>query len=136
MAKQQHLVAMVGSDTVIGTGVQVEGALGSAGDITVDGHVQGDVTAGGNITIGVNGEVTGNLATSGKIVLWLRDVSLGEPVQSIRGGLPAGTNLLLAIHCRTGQVTAHPLNETTNTTTGDLTDPYQYVRDGKSSVTE
>lgn len=62
MAKQQHLVAMVGSDTVIGTGVQVEGALGSAGDITVDGHVMGDVTAGGNITIGVNGEVKGNLS--------------------------------------------------------------------------
>ena len=62
MAKQHHLVAMVGSDTVIGTGVQVEGALGSAGDITVDGHVDGDVTAGGNITIGVNGEVKGNLS--------------------------------------------------------------------------
>lgn len=62
MAKAPHLVAMVGSDTVIGTGVQVEGALGSAGDITVDGTVQGDVTAGGNITIGVNGEVKGHLS--------------------------------------------------------------------------
>lgn len=62
MAKAPHLVAMVGSDTVIGTGVEVEGALGSAGDITVDGHVKGDVTAGGNITIGVNGEVRGNLS--------------------------------------------------------------------------
>ena len=61
MAKAHHLVAMVGSDTTIGTGVDVEGALNSAGDITVDGHVKGDVTAGGNITIGVNGEVTGNL---------------------------------------------------------------------------
>jgi cytoskeletal protein CcmA (bactofilin family) len=62
MAKQHHLVAMVGSDTVIGTGVEVEGALGSAGDITIDGHVKGDVTADGNITIGVNGEVKGNLS--------------------------------------------------------------------------
>ena len=61
MARAPHLVAMVGSDTVIGTGVEVEGALGSAGDITIDGHVNGDVTAGGNITIGVNGEVKGNL---------------------------------------------------------------------------
>lgn len=61
MAKAPHLVAMVGSDTTIGTGVEVEGALGSAGDITIDGHVHGDVTAGGNITIGVNGEVAGNL---------------------------------------------------------------------------
>lgn len=61
MARAPHLVAMVGSDTVIGTGVEVEGALGSAGDITIDGHVKGDVTAGGNITIGVNGEVKGNL---------------------------------------------------------------------------
>lgn len=62
MARAPHLVAMVGSDTVIGTGVEVEGALGSAGDITIDGHVKGDVTAGGNITIGVNGEVKGNLS--------------------------------------------------------------------------
>lgn len=61
MAKTPHLVAMVGSDTVIGTGVEVEGALGSAGDITIDGRVSGDVTAGGNVTIGVNGEVTGSL---------------------------------------------------------------------------
>ena len=61
MAKAPHLIAMVGSDTTIGTGVEVEGALGSAGDITIDGHVHGDVTAGGNITIGVNGEVSGNL---------------------------------------------------------------------------
>lgn len=62
MARAPHLVAMVGSDTVIGTGVEVEGALGSAGDITIDGHVKGDVTAGGNVTIGVNGEVKGNLS--------------------------------------------------------------------------
>lgn len=62
MAKAPHLVAMVGSDTTIGTGVDVEGALNSAGDITVDGHVKGDVTAGGNVTIGVNGEVKGNLS--------------------------------------------------------------------------
>lgn len=61
MAKGHQLVAMVGSDTTIGTGVEVEGALGSAGDITIDGHVKGDVTAGGNITIGVNGEVSGSL---------------------------------------------------------------------------
>jgi len=52
---------MVGSDTIIGTGVEVEGALGSAGDITIDGNVNGAVTAGGNITIGVNGQVDGNL---------------------------------------------------------------------------
>ena len=62
MARAPHLVAMVGSDTVIGTGVEVEGALGSAGDSTIDGTVTGDVTAGGNITIGVNGEVKGNLS--------------------------------------------------------------------------
>lgn len=62
MARAPHLVAMVGSDTVIGTGVEVEGALGSAGDITIDGNVKGDVTAGGNITIGVNGEVKGSLS--------------------------------------------------------------------------
>lgn len=62
MAKQAHLVAMVGADTVIGTGVDVEGTLGSAGDITIDGHVKGDVTAGGNVTVGINGRVNGNVS--------------------------------------------------------------------------
>ena len=61
MAKQHHLVAMVGADTVIGTGVEVEGTLQSNGDITVDGHVQGDVITSGNITIGINGVIDGSI---------------------------------------------------------------------------
>lgn len=61
MAKQHHLVAMVGSDTVIGTGVEVEGTLQSAGDITVDGHVQGNVVTKGNVTVGINGVIDGSI---------------------------------------------------------------------------
>lgn len=61
MAKQQHLVAMVGSDTVIGTGVRVEGALTALGDITIDGTVDGSVTSEGNVTIGVNGHIRGDV---------------------------------------------------------------------------
>lgn len=72
MAKQQHLVAMVGSDTVIGTGVRVEGTLKTGGDVTIDGQVEGPVTSEGNVTIGVNGRITGdvhgvNLVVAGEV---------------------------------------------------------------------
>lgn len=117
MAKAPHLVAMVGSDTVIGTGVQVEGALGSAGDITVDGVVQGDVTAGGNITIGVNGEVrgslnginimvagqvTGNIVASGETHLMETCKLMGDITTQLIA-IDSGANFLGTIHMQEQQ---------------------------------
>jgi hypothetical protein len=84
------------------------------------------------IIFGPSGEVTGQLAGAGRIVLWLRDTSLGDAGP---GKLPEGENRLLVIHTRTGQVTAHALNATVDAN-GFLTDPYQFVRDGKSSALE
>ena len=84
------------------------------------------------------GEVTGGLGTYGRIILWVRDTSLGEP--AVRGGLPLGNNRLIVIHTRTGQVTAHPVYEELNTTggpaAGSLIDAYRFLRDGKSSAVE
>lgn len=61
MAKAHHLVAMVGSDTVIGTGVIVDGPLRTTGDITIDGHLKGELISQGNITIGINAEINGDV---------------------------------------------------------------------------
>lgn len=83
-----------------------------------------------------SGEVIGGLGSYGKVVLWMRDTSLGEPNINgaiVRGGLPPGDNRLLVIHTRTGNVTAHAVNTDVNAN-GILIDPYRYVRDGKSSA--
>jgi len=82
-----------------------------------------------------SGELIGGLASYGKVVLWLRDASLGEPNVGgvvVRGAMPPGDNRLLVIHGRTGNVTAHAVNADANAS-GILIDPYKYVRDGKSS---
>lgn len=53
----------VGKDevTIIGAGVVLEGRLSSNGDIRVDGAINGDITANGNITIGESGEIAGEI---------------------------------------------------------------------------
>lgn len=86
-----------------------------------------------DILFAPSGEVTGGLASAGRIALWVRDVSLGEP--AVRGGLPPGENRLVVIHTRTGQITGHPVNQAADAS-GNLLDPYSFVRDGKSSNME
>ena len=58
--KDDLLVA--GSETIIGTGVKVKGSLYSEGDITVDGHLEGDIRAAGNVTVGVNAVIKAKVA--------------------------------------------------------------------------
>ncbi|MFL5329640.1 MAG: Tfp pilus assembly protein FimT/FimU [Gemmataceae bacterium] len=91
------------------------------------------------------GQVTGGLGSYGRIILWVRDYSLGEtdlpgqPGQPNRYDLPPGDNRLIVIHCRTGQVTAHPVNTEVikqNANLPKLSDPYKFIRDGKSSAVE
>lgn len=48
-------------DTIIGKNTKLVGKLEAKGTIRVDGEVEGDITADGNITIGLDGKVTGNL---------------------------------------------------------------------------
>jgi len=53
----------VGKDavTIISSGVIVEGKLSSNGNVRIDGTVNGDINANGNLTIGNQGEVTGEV---------------------------------------------------------------------------
>lgn len=74
------------------------GNLITQGNVRVDGHFTGDITATENVTIGISGEVHGNIVgknifISGKIV---GDISAKEKVvfenkASIKGDLKATT---------------------------------------------
>lgn len=47
--------------TIISAGVVVEGKLTSNGNVRVDGSVNGDIMANGNVTVGESGEVNGEI---------------------------------------------------------------------------
>jgi cytoskeletal protein CcmA (bactofilin family) len=53
----------IGKDevTIISAGVFIEGKLTSNGNVRMDGRLNGDITAEGNITVGEGGEVNGEL---------------------------------------------------------------------------
>ena len=53
----------IGKDevTIIGAGVVLEGKLSSNGNIRVDGAINGDISAIGNVTIGETGEIAGEI---------------------------------------------------------------------------
>lgn len=53
----------IGKDevTIIGAGVVLEGKLSSNGNIRVDGSINGDIMAIGNVTVGETGEITGEI---------------------------------------------------------------------------
>lgn len=51
-------------DTFIGKNTKLIGKIESNGTIRIDGEIEGDIVAYGNITIGVDGKITGNLAAN------------------------------------------------------------------------
>lgn len=54
-------LSVAGSDTIIGSDVHVKGHIMTDSDISFDGHMEGDITSQGNISVGVNAQVKGNL---------------------------------------------------------------------------
>ena len=63
MARKSHedALGVAGAETVIGTGVIVVGNLASDSDIAIDGNLDGNIKAGGNVTIGINANVKGDI---------------------------------------------------------------------------
>jgi len=63
MARKSHddALGVAGAETVIGTGVIVVGNLASDSDIAIDGNLDGNIKAGGNVTIGINANVKGDV---------------------------------------------------------------------------
>lgn len=84
--------------TIISTGVVIEGKLRSDGNVRMDGIINGDLNAIGNITIGehgqVNGHVTGQTITLGgkvfgsinaeeKVILETKSILKGDLITKI-----------------------------------------------------
>jgi cytoskeletal protein CcmA (bactofilin family) len=70
MARKSHedALGVAGAETVIGTGVIVVGNLASDSDIAIDGNLDGNIKAGGNVTIGLNANVKGDVEGTNVIV--------------------------------------------------------------------
>ncbi len=75
------------------------------------------------ILFGPSGAVIGQGTTSGKIILWVRDLTKPNT-----GDLLAGSATLITIDPRTGFIAAHPATD--GASSGD---PYQFTRDARSS---
>ena len=71
MARKTHDDAFgaAGAETMIGAGVTVHGNLVSESDVTIDGQLEGDVTATGDVTVGVSARVKGNVHGTNVTVL-------------------------------------------------------------------
>ena len=47
--------------TIISNGVRIEGKVTSAGNIRVDGEIQGDISSKSNVVVGESGQVNGQI---------------------------------------------------------------------------
>lgn len=68
MPRREDILGVSGADTVIGAGVTLEGEVSSEGDMVVDGHLKGTITAAGSVTIGVNAVVKAPIKAAGVTV--------------------------------------------------------------------
>ena len=73
------------------------------------------------IIFGPDGRVIGPGTTTGKIILWVRDVTQLNAEQS-----------LIVIYTRTGFIASHPV-DTTPGAINPYSDPYSFTRDGRTS---
>jgi hypothetical protein len=88
-------------------------------------------TGGSNpldILFAPSGQVVG-YGNISRICLWVRDISLGDPGPT---QLPPGSNTLVTIYTRTGNVAAHDINPTF-LTPGANWNPFQFTQDGLTS---
>lgn len=74
--------------TIISNGVKIEGKVNSTGNLRVDGSLQGDLTANGNVTVGEQGEINGGIVA--------RIVTIGGKVV---GKVDAKEKLVLEAKC-------------------------------------
>lgn len=51
--------------TIISSGVKIEGKVTSRGSIRVDGTLEGDLNATGNVTVGEQGDIKGQINATG-----------------------------------------------------------------------
>ena len=61
MLKPKQMNGNIEDITIISNGVKIEGKVTSTGSIRVDGTLQGDLNAKGNVTVGELGSITGEI---------------------------------------------------------------------------
>jgi cytoskeletal protein CcmA (bactofilin family) len=61
MLKPKQMNGNIEDITIISNGVKIEGKVSSTGSIRVDGTLQGDLNARGNVTVGEQGSITGEI---------------------------------------------------------------------------
>ncbi|GBD87909.1 polymer-forming cytoskeletal [bacterium BMS3Abin03] len=59
--KNRSLNGSMEDITIISSGVKIEGKVTSSGSIRVDGTLQGDLSAKGNVTVGEQGDINGQI---------------------------------------------------------------------------
>jgi len=57
----KHGNAEAGSINLIGIGTQITGDINSAGDVRIDGILNGDIRLNGRLVVGPNGKIEGNV---------------------------------------------------------------------------
>ncbi|HEY6736304.1 MAG TPA: polymer-forming cytoskeletal protein [Candidatus Saccharimonadia bacterium] len=64
MARKIHedALGVAGAETIIGTGVKLKGNLITESDLVIDGRLEGNITAAGNVSVGVNAHITGDIS--------------------------------------------------------------------------
>ncbi|KIL39465.1 cell shape determination protein CcmA [Gordoniibacillus kamchatkensis] len=101
------------TDTVIGEGTLCEGKIVSDASIRVEGHLEGDIECGGDITVGENadvhasitardviiaGKVRGNVTCKGKLTVLASGQLFGNidarSFVIVEGGIFQGTSLM------------------------------------------
>ncbi|MCZ7603629.1 MAG: polymer-forming cytoskeletal protein [Melioribacteraceae bacterium] len=80
--------------SILSSGVKIEGKLYSEGSMRIDGHVIGDITVSGNLTLGESSTVDGNIKAmnvtlSGKVngSVTSNEKVILEPNSSLSGDL-------------------------------------------------
>ncbi len=64
MARRPDSYPAIGTETIVGSGVTLQGDLQSDGDIVIEGRVKGKVHTDGDLTIGINAEVFGPVSAT------------------------------------------------------------------------
>lgn len=57
-----------GGETIIAEGVKVEGDFTSKGNVTIEGHVSGNVSTAGNMFIGENAQIDADVSAANAVV--------------------------------------------------------------------
>ena len=73
--------------STVGSAARVRGRVLGGGDLTIEGHVEGDISLGGDLTIASGGSATSNVEAEGVVIAGALegDVSARGPVRILAG---------------------------------------------------